>query len=68
MQKINQYSVLSWHKACAHRSIPRYIQCKFGLGKLHSLIDEYWLFSCSGFCAGRTGKERNTDCIVDGEA
>ena len=43
MQKVDQYSVLSWHEACAHRLIPKYIQMKIGFGKLHSLIDEYWL-------------------------
>ena len=25
-------------------------------------------FSCSGFCGGPLGKERNTDCICDGGA
>ena len=25
-------------------------------------------FTCSEFCAGRAGKERNTDCVADGDA
>lgn len=43
MQKVNRYPVFSWYEALAHRLIQKYKNIKFGFGKLHTVIDEYWL-------------------------